>query len=465
MTRILAVGAKPPHSGALLVAEDRLVEEALRLLEDGERLLIYGRGAWRHWMKVVQEAERRGLNKLLVEALDPREALLAKQPIEKLVAARLTLLNHYARSRVPPVVDVDKRVSRRDVLRAPSRLLTYPNIVYVRNPRACETIPSCPLCTSICPYGALEGRPPVIHAAVCTGCGLCISACPESQIARYAYSEQTLWDYIRLLRPNEPGYTVFACRGVIEKLVEGPAPSAPVVLVPIWCPGDATLRLLLASRSAGLEPVIACSGVAEACGTEGVRRYVETVLYSYTVVTGETPALIESLAELDGRPRVEAPSSEPPVDVHDAAVRGAAGDVGPVSLPLPLQAVIRVDDKCTMCAACMVKCPHGALEIVEGDESRLILNPVACTGCLTCREVCPENALSAEWGWVGMENITLRKVEMVRCSVCGRPFAPRTLVEATARRMRETGIPENVIRETVYICPECRVRRLFEPRG
>ncbi|WP_392486779.1 trans-4-hydroxy-L-proline dehydratase activase [Haloimpatiens sp. FM7315] len=47
------------------------------------------------------------------------------------------------------------------------------------------------------------------------------------------------------------------------------------------------------------------------------------------------------------------------------------------------------DDKCSLCGACVKKCPEGAIEIKEG---KLINDRDKCTGCGKCIDFCVKNA-------------------------------------------------------------------------
>jgi ferredoxin len=52
----------------------------------------------------------------------------------------------------------------------------------------------------------------------------------------------------------------------------------------------------------------------------------------------------------------------------------------------------RDEERCTHCAACVPKCPFGALR--DGAKGSVSLDRGACWGCGTCRAACPEGALS-----------------------------------------------------------------------
>jgi ferredoxin len=51
--------------------------------------------------------------------------------------------------------------------------------------RVLDTCSGCTLCAQVCPAGAIEARPYLLHEIIddrCTRCGLCVPACPENAI-------------------------------------------------------------------------------------------------------------------------------------------------------------------------------------------------------------------------------------------------------------------------------------------
>lgn len=54
-----------------------------------------------------------------------------------------------------------------------------------------------------------------------------------------------------------------------------------------------------------------------------------------------------------------------------------------------------IDDNCSGCRACIKKCRHKALEILDNEEGRRVVlkNPEKCTACRDCIIACKFNAL------------------------------------------------------------------------
>jgi len=75
---------------------------------------------------------------------------------------------------------------------------------------------------------------------------------------------------------------------------------------------------------------------------------------------------------------------------------------------------------CTACGACAAVCPTGALQMISGDSTIMILfDHTRCTECGGCKAICPERAM-AYWG--------------------GNPYEPRKLMEFLVRQCTSCGL-------------------------
>jgi ferredoxin len=54
--------------------------------------------------------------------------------------------------------------------------------------------------------------------------------------------------------------------------------------------------------------------------------------------------------------------------------------------------VVRIEDRCTHCGACVTSCPVASLH-VERPSQRVVFDRDACIGCGICVEVCPPRAM------------------------------------------------------------------------
>ncbi|MDD4591245.1 MAG: 4Fe-4S dicluster domain-containing protein [Parabacteroides sp.] len=54
------------------------------------------------------------------------------------------------------------------------------------------------------------------------------------------------------------------------------------------------------------------------------------------------------------------------------------------------------DKKCVRCNNCVIRCSHGVLEMVHGEEGRMyvvVKNPDRCTACEHCIDICNFGAI------------------------------------------------------------------------
>lgn len=57
--------------------------------------------------------------------------------------------------------------------------------------------------------------------------------------------------------------------------------------------------------------------------------------------------------------------------------------------------IIKINqEKCSGCGACMIRCPNGALQIIDGKAG--LIRDRFCEGLGTCIGECPENAIEIE---------------------------------------------------------------------
>lgn len=280
---------------------------------------------------------------------------------------------------------------------------------------------ACSACFDACPHDAVRiGGHVEIDKVDCTGCGLCIRACPSealadpprlqpgpalrcSQVAGDAPSVRCLAqlsgpDLVRLAGGAD-ALTLArgACAGCkvggaqVPEVVERSAAGANALLAP-----HGRGLLVNVREVKRLDAPVARERLSRrALLGAGARRAVE--------------GAAEALAPLEAWLPASAPPDEPAGDETRAAPPEAArryrilaasrpGPEAPVPWRLP-----RVADGCILCPACTRACPTGALtRDLSGGQGALMLQPELCVGCDACVPACPVNVMSMDdsvtWG-------------------------------------------------------------------
>lgn len=114
---------------------------------------------------------------------------------------------------------------------------------------------------------------------------------------------------------------------------------------------------------------------------------------------------------------------------------------------------------CTLCEACALGCPTGALRLArEGEMVGLAFRAASCDGCRRCLELCPMGLIyliPAQGGLPSEGERWLVRSALAHCSRCGQVLG----AEATWTwvRQRLAGMPGA---ETVSLCFQCRSEEL-----
>jgi len=121
-------------------------------------------------------------------------------------------------------------------------------------------------------------------------------------------------------------------------------------------------------------------------------------------------------------------------------------------------------DKCIGCGACSNVCPPNAIEVIddlEGGIRRVSIFYGRCIFCGRCEEICPEKAirLTREFE-LATDNIEdlyfIVEFKLLKCSLCGKPFATSREISRAANKLREAGIEFR--EEELRLCDECRLK-------
>jgi ech hydrogenase subunit F len=60
--------------------------------------------------------------------------------------------------------------------------------------------------------------------------------------------------------------------------------------------------------------------------------------------------------------------------------------------------VVFLDDKCTMCGVCALRCPSVAI-ITDKEKNELAFYPLRCIVCEVCVQACPSDAIELIYKW------------------------------------------------------------------
>jgi ferredoxin len=133
----------------------------------------------------------------------------------------------------------------------------------------------------------------------------------------------------------------------------------------------------------------------------------------------------------------------------------------------PLGKVTLEKARCTGCGLCVLSCPTGAMTFTSDDERNVYqMQHGLCVACGQCVEVCPEHCLqlerSLELDGLNQPASVLFEDEVVRCTGCGNPFAPKAMITSIKTKLPKSGRPPD---STLELCPECKIRANFNTVG
>ena len=364
----------------------------------------------------------------------------------------------------------------------------------------------CRLCVEVCPFGAIQPaeRTIAIDHYRCQGCGGCALACPAEAIRMAHPSPGELLVILRETLENRPAGAAAPTLAISDRETDGGArPGADEVdhdgLVHFGVEqiGHVGLEMLLAALAYGAHRVVV------SCGTEappGIREAAERQANMGRAILRGLDLAVEMIRFAAGPPdesrtgeRISAtaglgaepawPLFSPPVSPlgqdRRTLVRLAAqhlydrSGARQPSIPLPpgspFGAVAIDPATCTLCMACAVACPTGAL-IARGDAPRLEFLESRCHQCGLCDEACPERAISLLPRLLCAPRAVetpavLHEVEPFRCIECGVPFATQAMISRMTEKL--TGhwmyAADRQLRR-LRMCGACRTRDALASR-
>ena len=340
----------------------------------------------------------------------------------------------------------------------------------------------CRCCIDVCPFGAIESldRKINVNPYVCQGCGACALACPTNAVVLLEPSRRDLLEAVhRIVQAGWEDRDQPPALFISDREDPGEAADDRLIHFTAAQIGHVSLELLLAALVSG------AGTISVACGSQnpaGICKAVERqVQMAGAVLQGlGMPA---DVVRFSGDGNIESarpvlPVCPPSRDALVAADKrtgvrlavqylyeqsGAKQPVLPMPEGSPFGTVAVDPVRCTLCMACAVACPAGAL-MAGGDTPRLTFVESRCHQCGLCRDSCPEQAMRLEprilCDPAAVENpVVLREVEPFRCVVCGAPFATQAIVNRMQEKLTGHWMYANERqRKRLQMCHICRTR-------
>ena len=353
----------------------------------------------------------------------------------------------------------------------------------------------CLRCLAVCPFGAIKSvaRKITIDHCHCQGCGGCALVCPA--------------DAIRLNHPSREELRIS-----LRRMLEGRRGDI-AALPPTLVISDLTTDQQLAGRGTGKQDQVYF--VVDQIGYVGLEMLLTALVCGAGVVIvacGEqNPLNIRKAAEwqvqmgrailrglgmsedtiqfaLIATENVSFTTAGPTTQFNQSQLLSAKFSflhdkrtlirlvsqhlydqlgVQQPAIHLPsgsLFGAVAVDsDACTLCMACAVICPAGALS-APGDIPRLEFVESRCHQCRLCEEACPEGAISLLPRILcdpeAVETpAVLNEAEPVRCIQCGVPFASQAMINRIRGKL--TGhwmYSDDRQLSRLQMCRTCRTR-------
>jgi ferredoxin len=357
---------------------------------------------------------------------------------------------------------------------------------------------ACTRCLDLCPAGAITpGRDSVaISAEICAGCGACAAVCPTGAASYALPSSNNLLRRLRalLLTYREAGaeapvILVHDAKGeaMIDALArEGDGLPARVLPLRVNEVSQLDLAFFLAGFAWGAAQIRVLMRGRRVHGVEGMFRNLD--------FTGE---VLAGLGVPDhGAPRAGAIETDDPFTLGEALRRitprglpfppatfvalGASREIlrqagralaegmqrRDAVLPMPALAPFgqaRVDVAgCTLCLACTMVCPTGALT-ANPETPQLRFLEDACVQCGLCATTCPEKVITLEprlnLAAESARMLVVKEEAPFCCEKCAKPFGVKSQIDRVARRLTESGhwmFRDGRQLALLRLCEDCR---------
>jgi ferredoxin len=333
----------------------------------------------------------------------------------------------------------------------------------------------CRECVNICPESAisLELGPDINDN--CTGCGLCVSACPTEALQHQVDMEQYLLDAMESLSGDgqaagEKTSFFIHCRE---------AEKADRNSHPVPCLGNVSENIMLGGALSGVNKIVMSRGACSQCrlmqgeaqlqssierfhalqkplGLEGFELHVEEnrkdaeknkklsrrTFFSRISDYGRDRSAMSGYA--NDKASHDLPAGKPDSQngkrpsprretLRKLLKQGLDADtvIDYHTKPVPWATMTVDEEKCIACAICVVVCPTGALvKTFENDQLVRRFNNALCTNCSLCEEACPQQIISFEKACsiadiVEDSATVVARIDMLSCAICGDTIPAR----------------------------------------
>ena len=312
-------------------------------------------------------------------------------------------------------------------------------------------------CIAVCPTGAL--RPATEKIPLLLGDIQTAARAGQNEICAVFCRAQTSNETLEHLQNQLPGQ-------ILPLRSDFPAAGAEIWLAALAMGAGRVIVLEDTFTAAQQAQLRLARAILAGLGTETQNRLLH--FESREVETGVMqPFSIQPFEPADWEPAVEKRALLWQSIGHIHNQLPGAPAQAPLYPGAPLGEVRLAASRCTLCMACVGACPTGALGHVH-DGPQVRFRERDCIQCGLCREVCPEQAVTLIPRVCYDRKRTdhfrvLHQDEPLRCSVCGKPFATRAMVDAIARKLTAHWMyQDKSAKERLTMCRDCRIRNYYE---
>ncbi|MDD5168404.1 MAG: 4Fe-4S binding protein [Syntrophales bacterium] len=422
------------------------------------------------------------------------DLVLDLQPVPSYVGSRLPL-GYYAPGSNP--ASLEEALAEMPEMRGQFQKPQFTILLKDRCLHGRSRTRDCRRCLSACPFGAIEslGSEISVNHYRCQGCGACALSCHAAALRMVRPPLEALpallWRKLKEYRAEAGSLTILVISegedaGIPEAHPSDAADDRRRIHLEVEQIGHVGPEILLMALAWGVEEIVVVCGVKT---PPAIRDLVERQV-----------RMVEAIREGLGGGRGSVSIADAPPDGGNEKTEGRDNtSPEPAGLPAPFSAgqerrtmarlavqllhdqtgvretwiplhtdspfgAVAIDtNACTLCMACAVACPSGALT-AGGDMPRLMFRESRCHQCGLCEETCPESALRRRPRMLcsmaeAESAVVLAEAEPARCVECGRPFASPAMI----RRMQEklTGhwmYGSERQRRRLQMCGPCRTR-------